>query len=228
MRAVVTCAVMAVLVAVTMAVHVGATSSVTLIVRLYNTSGIPTPELLAGRNAAESILRDTGMDVRFRQCGRLVSPEDPADPCDDLLKPSEVVVRVIDAPPFTANLLPEAYGVSYVVRETNHGWLATVFSDRIDRAATRAGVESGTLLGRVMAHEVGHLLLGTGYHGDAGVMRADWPDSLLNREADEWRFSRLEAARMQRVLASIVRRPSGNTAALDPLLTDSIPHSTAF
>src|SRR3979409_1450541 len=125
MKAVVTCAAMAVIVAMTMAIRVGAGSSVTLTVRLYNTSGIPIPQLLAGRHTAESILRDTGLDVRFRQCGRV------PDPCDTPLTPSEVVVRVIDAPPLNPTLHPDVYGVSYVVRETNHGWLATVFSDRI-------------------------------------------------------------------------------------------------
>jgi hypothetical protein len=89
-------------------------------------------------------------------------------------------------------------------------------------------MEPGTLLGRVMAHEVGHLLLGTGYHGEAGVMRAEWPDAQLNRDGDHWRFSMLEAASMQRVLASIVRESFGNAAALDPLPTDSIPDSIAF
>ena len=228
MRAVVTLTVMAALVAMTMAARVRANSSVTLTIRLYNTSGIPTPQLLAARGSAESIFRSTGLDVRFRPCGRAVSPEEPVDPCDELLKPSEVVVRVIDAPPFTATPHLEPYGISYVVKETNHGWLATVFSDRIGRAATRAGVEPGPLLGRVMAHEVGHLLLGSGYHGEAGVMRAEWPDAQLNRESGWWRFSMREAARMQRVLASIMRHRFENDAALAPLPTDSIPHSTAF
>jgi hypothetical protein len=80
----------------------------------------------------------------------------------------------------------------------------------------------------VIAHEVGHLLLGSGYHADAGVMRAEWPDALLHREGDEWRFSMLEAARMQRALASIVRDPSGYAAAVDPLPTDSHPRSIVF
>jgi hypothetical protein len=219
---------LAVLVAMATPVRVSGDSAATLTVRLYNTSGVPTPQLLAARRAAESILRDTGMKVTFRHCGRLVISADPVDPCDDSLKPSEVVVRVLDAPPFAATLQREAYGVSYVVRETNHGWLATVFSDRIARAAKRVGVDTGTLLGRVITHEVGHLLLGNGYHGETGVMRAEWPDALLNRDGGEWSFSMLEAAIMQRVLASIVRHPFENEAALDPLLTDSIPHSIPF
>jgi hypothetical protein len=203
MRAVATCAVVAGLMAMTPSAGVRADSPVALTVRVYNTSGIPAPELVAARHVAESILGDVGLNVVFRHCGRRVSPEAPLDSCNESLRPSEVVVRVINAPAFSTSLHSDAYGLTYVVRETNRGWLATVFSDRIDHAAARVGVEPGTLLGRVMAHEVGHLLLGTHYHGQTGLMLAEWPDALLTRTAEAWRFSMLEAARMQRVLASI-------------------------
>ena len=83
----------------------------------------------------------------FRHCGPAVVPDRAADACHESLTPSEVVVRVINAPAFNATLHPDAYGVTYVVRETNRGWLATVFSDRIGRAADAVGVEPGTLLG---------------------------------------------------------------------------------
>ncbi len=191
-------AVVAVLMALALSIGVRAESvTPVLTVRLYNTSGIPLPELMAARGAAESILRDTGLDVVFRHCGSSVAPGDVVDTCNERLKPSEVVVRVINAPSFGTSLKPETYGVAYVVQATSRGWLATVFSDRIAQAATRAAVESGVLLGRVMAHEIGHLLLGQGYHGTAGVMRAEWPDALLTHAGEEWRFSSLEASRMQ-------------------------------
>ena len=199
MRAIAACAVLG-LVAMIVAVSVDAASPATLTVRLYNSSGVATPELLAARRSAEIILRGTGLNVIVRQCGRH-SPADGTAPCDEPLTPSEVVVRVINAPAFNLTLHPDAYGVTYVVRETNRGWLATVFSDRIGQAAERVGVESGTLLGLVISHEVGHLLLGSGYHGDAGLMRAEWPDALLTRAAD-WKFSMVEAARIHRVLES--------------------------
>ena len=203
MRAIAPRALIAGLMAVMLSGGVRAESPVALTVRLYNTAGIPTPELIAARTAAESILRDIWPGVAFRHCGRAVSPDTPLDPCDDSLKPSEVVVRVINAPAFNVTLHPGAYGVTYVVRETNRGWLATVFPDRIDQAASRVGVDRGTLLGLVMAHEVGHLLLGSRYHGDAGLMVAEWPDALLARKSEQWRFSTFEAAAMRRVLASI-------------------------
>jgi hypothetical protein len=191
------------LMAVVAGARPSAESRVSLTVRLYNASGVSADQMQVARRVAEPILGDTGLDVIFRECGRPDSVEGPGDPCDDPLKASEVVVRIIRAPLFNTTLHPQAYGVTYVVEETNHGWLATVFSDRIAGAAARAGVQSGTLLGRVMAHEVGHLLLGSGYHGDAGVMRAEWPDALLHdREVEDWRFSRREAVTMLRAVAT--------------------------
>jgi hypothetical protein len=67
-----------------------------------------------------------------------------------------------------------------------------VFGPNCPSGDARRG-RSRTLLGRVIGHEVGHLPLGTGYHGQAGVMRADWPDALLNIEREEWHFSMIES-----------------------------------
>ena len=203
MRATALSAVIAGLMAMTLSASVRAESPVALTVRLYNTAGIPTSELVAAHAAAESILHEIWPDVAFRHCGRQVSPQVPLDRCDDSLKTSEVVVRLINAPAFNATLHPDAYGVTYVVRETNRGWLATVFTDRIGQATARAGVDRGMVLGFVLAHEVGHLLLGSGYHGHTGLMVAEWPDALLARTGDRWRFSVVEAATMRRVLQSM-------------------------
>ena len=177
-----------------------AESPVTLTVRLYNTSGIPSDQLAAARDAADAILRDTGINVTFRLCGQRAGG---TDSCDESLKRSEVVVRVIDAPTFNVTLHAAAYGVTYIVKETNRGWLATVFSDRVRAAAEHVGVDAGIVLGRVMAHEVGHLLLGIDYHGANGVMRAEWSDDTLHHDADDWRFSMVEAQQMQRIVASL-------------------------
>ena len=174
-----------------------ADSPLTLTVRLYNSAHIPAATLVAARRTAESMFEDTGLRVIFRSCGSRSAVADPIDPCSEPLKPAEFVVRVVDAPFFNPALHPEAFGVAYVVRETNRGWLATVFADRIRGASAGLGVEDGTLLGLVTAHEIGHLLLGVGYHGEAGVMRADWQGQLVSGAREQWHFSRLEAAAMR-------------------------------
>ena len=177
----------------------GAETPVALTVRVYNASGIAGEELIAGSRAAGGILRDAGLTVNVRHCGAAGFPGVPEDTCQQPLTSSEIVVRIVNAPAFDATLHPDAYGVTYIRRATNRGQLATVFSDRIGHAAERGGIDRGTLLGLVMAHEIGHLLLGVAYHGEAGLMRAEWPDGLLARAVD-WKFSTVEAARMHRAL----------------------------
>lgn len=175
-----------------------AESPLRLTVRIYNSAGVSPGVVASAQVTARPILADTGLDVAFRFCGTRAG-DDPVDPCDDPLNASEVVVRLIDGPLMSTTVDRNAFGVSYVDRDTDTGWLATVFADRIAPAAARAGIEHGTLMGLVVAHEVGHLLLGQRYHGDSGVMRAEWPDSVLAAAAPRtWRFSVAETAAIQR------------------------------
>jgi len=86
-----------------------------------------------------------------------------------------------------------ALGFSYISAETTN-WLATVFIDHIDAIATRCRIEPGILLGRTVAHEVGHLLLGTNEHPPHGLMRAHWADTSLTRNVPaDFLFSRGDA-----------------------------------
>jgi hypothetical protein len=55
-----------------------------------------------------------------------------------------------------------------------------------------------TLLGRAIAHEIGHLLLGSAEHPRLGLMRALWShDELRGRKPAHWGFSAREAAQMR-------------------------------
>jgi hypothetical protein len=195
MNAISRCAATTLLAALAIGARVSAEPRVALTVRLYNTSGIPASSLLAARDVIEATFQDSGLDLIVRQCG--MGSQDSADSCSESLKPLEMVVRIIDAPVLDQTLHPDACGMAYVIKETDRGWLATAYSDRIAGAAVRVGVDAGTLLGLVVSHELGHLLLGSGYHGWSGVMRADWSEELLNGSREPWRFSALEAARMR-------------------------------
>ena len=76
-----------------------------------------------------------------------------------------------------------------------------MYADRINVLASRTGVNAATLLGRAVAHEIGHLLLGTARHSAAGLMRARWSDRELGREvAADWTFSPADVARIGRGL----------------------------
>jgi hypothetical protein len=70
--------------------------------------------------------------------------------------------------------------------------------DRSAQAARTAGCPVADVLAHVMAHEVGHLLLGPGGHGEKGIMRATWSRvELKGTQNGSLRFTVAEVATMQ-------------------------------
>jgi hypothetical protein len=72
------------------------------------------------------------------------------------------------------------------------GVRVNVFYDRVQKvmdrhyaAASLARAQSGrwAILGHVLAHEIGHVLLGTDRHSPGGLMRAAWDHKYLDRMA---------------------------------------------
>ena len=107
--------------------------------------------------------------------------------CDDAPGPRGMIVRVVGAPESAA---PGMLGCSVVDVQQGAGTLATLYADRIESLANRTRVDPGTLLGRAVAHEIGHLLLGTSSHSRAGLMRAGWSDREIQRDVTaDWTWS---------------------------------------
>jgi hypothetical protein len=173
-------------------------------IRLYNTFGLTRHATAEARSVAHAVLMAAGIDARWRECR---TPRyESSDPCNNVLSQDEVVVRVVRSP---AGLDPSpALGDSFVDAGTGIGVLATVFADRVLAAGARTGANAIVLLGRAVAHEVGHLLIGTPTHSTRGLMRAQWSDEELRSNRDrDWVFSRNQALRMQnRLVLRAARR----------------------
>jgi hypothetical protein len=76
---------------------------------------------------------------------------------------------------------------------------ASVFWHQIESFAVAARIPSATLLGDVIAHEIGHLLLGSGAHAASGIMKANWrgPESVLVAQG-RMLFDKSDAIRLRR------------------------------
>ena len=60
------------------------------------------------------------------------------------------------------------------VPEEGMGRIAYAIYDRVRVTAARAAMNEDDLLGFVMAHEIGHLMLPRGAHAETGLMRGRW------------------------------------------------------
>ena len=192
-----------------------------LVIRIYNVFGVPRHEVASAGRQAERIFRDAGVEVVLRECRTSHGPSAMSvDRCSEVLQATEVVVRIIAVPHSGTNSV-RAFGYSLVDMEKGAGTLSTVFADRITAVAARLQIDRATLLGRTLAHEVGHLLLGTNVHATDGLMRGDWPNQILRADsARDWRFTRPEVDHIATALRNRVTPKTAVLASLVPARPD--------
>jgi hypothetical protein len=162
-------------------------SPVTLVVRVYDGAGLASRDLNEATRVATDILRAGGVDVRWKSCPRTAAGPDRSD-CRRPLTANEAVLRLIPAAR-SMTREPAALGFTLLDAGGRRAVLSTVFMDRVADVARRARVDEPQLTGRAMAHELGHLLLGTSGHAPTGLMRAFWSDDTLRSRTDtDWRL----------------------------------------
>lgn len=112
-----------------------------------------------------------------------------------------VTVILAGPAPLKAIKNPAALAAA-LTSDTGCGRLVYVLWPRIEAFARAQRVQVAKVLGRVIAHEVGHLLLGHNAHSEAGIMRADWNGAEFDSVDKFAVFSRLESAHIHARLAS--------------------------
>ena len=101
-------------------------------------------------------------------------------------------------------------GEAIVRGDAGPNTIATVYAAAIAERSRRDGTPLATLIGRVSAHEIGHLLLGANNHSLHGLMRPKW--DVTRAGADDWLFSRVDADTIRHNLA--VRAATRSAAAI--------------
>ena len=188
------------------AVTAAAETSVT--VRVYDGGATDAATRIAAIETATAIVADAGISVRWLDC-----TPGPAGQrrCEPTRGTRDLILRIMPAEPSGSLTTEHALesrvdgnrlilGFAVIEPATGAGALATIFMNRIVALGQRARVASGPLLGRAIAHEVGHLLLGHGRHSASGLMRAVWTDAeLAAGHSDDWRFSALDREQLRRL-----------------------------
>ena len=180
-----------------------------LTIRLYNYAGIDERILERSRRVTGRVFDGIGFETAWLDCP--VSPEG--------ISANRACAERPPADHVVLNLLPRemsrkygfrrgVFGFALPTAEGKPGNHVSLFFERVLDLAYHGGVgtslEHGQaiILGHMMAHEVGHLLLGPESHGSRGVMSFPWGKRTLTRmERGLVRFTDAEAQRMQEELA---------------------------
>ncbi len=155
-------------------------------VRVYRSTHLRGDALRLALQVAEATFAAAGIEVVWTVCepGECLTP--PAS--------TERLVRLVRLPHGQRHAL-RCLGDALIDPQRQSGRLATVYVDQVLDLARRLDIDHGTLLGHTIAHEIGHLLLGSITHGASGLMREVWSrQALQGGRGDHWALLPFEAA----------------------------------
>jgi hypothetical protein len=174
-----------------------------VVVRVYDAARLGAT--VSGRvmAMAEGILRTAFFQVRWMPCTRDAAVRAACRVPLGRDRARELVMRVVPmAPRATAD--DGRLGDAMVAPSGPTGVLGTVYVDRVTALAVAAGTDRVVLLGRALAHEIGHLMLGSGNHAPDGLMRAVWTAGEVRRDRlADWRFAESDVRRMHQARGAV-------------------------
>jgi hypothetical protein len=163
-------------------------------VAVCNLDGVREPIIAKAKAETELVFRSAGVTIEWGDCDTFPTP-------DSLKREPWFFVRLrTGKPPRTVGPASlDVMGKAFV-EEHGGGYMADAYFQAIQDTSEQHHGESGVLLGFVMAHELGHLLLGPGHTPD-GVMQAAWGQKQMDALGQRWlKFTEDSAARIRRAL----------------------------
>lgn len=186
-------------------------------VRVYDNTQLPLDQLTAALDGAGDVLASIGLAVQWHGCStaaRVASEPRPALEqapwCGEPLAINELALRVVHAATPLEYRGQLSLGDSLIDQRLRIGVLATIYLERVEWLAQAADVPVTPLLARAIAHEIGHLLLGSPHHATSGLMRPVWRrEDLQHEQPDDWTFTAADAnaIRARRRDADVIALP---------------------
>jgi hypothetical protein len=155
---------------------------------------------MAALSDVNLVFSGTGVVVAPTLC----SGNKPPAVCNQALDPLSVALRIVAKPGHG----PHEDALGYAT-----GQYITVAYSGVEELANDSGVIVYRILGCVVAHELGHVLLGPDSHSATGIMKARYTGTELRRLRDSWLWflpSQIAGIRAY-VLSHQVRSPGVGT-----------------
>lgn len=167
-------------------------------IRVYNYAGVSEDVLQKAEDVTTDIFQKAGVDFVWFTCARNGKFSDKAS-CPDAMDTTDLILNIV--PHSMSKGLRrkdevEGLAVDGPDNFSGHAW---VFFDRAKEVAAKHLLNLANVLGNLMAHELGHLLLGSSSHSKIGLMRAGWSrEEFIAANRGELSFSVSERERIQK------------------------------
>ena len=176
----------------------GNSSTVSVMVGIFNDAATPLPVVEFAEQEASRIFTAAGLQITWVDCAARRESVASAN-CLASQGPTHLNLRILA---YGKKMKGDSFGVAFLAADGTGAYI-DVFYDAIEKLHHESGTTPGRLLGHVMAHEIGHLLLGSHAHSNSGIMCPFWSQrELRSLEMGTMWFTRDQARTMKSRLSS--------------------------
>ena len=179
-----------------------AAPGVQMTIRVYDYVRLSAAEYEPARRHADRIFACAGIDTRWLKCA--LTPSEMSDPgCKKAITPTDLVLRILpEDMAARVRVSGKVFGYAVPSGDDGFGTVASIFHHRVAELIAEKRQRAGgrlyshaVVLGHILAHELGHLMLGRNSHSRSGIMAFPWePKQLEGCLNGGLLFSKSEAA----------------------------------
>jgi len=172
-----------------------------------DSAGVPIQALTAAERGASSIFQRIGLRMEWLDCSA-AHVTDQKDREWDITwhrprDPADVILEVL--PPLRSrDGVQETAGIARQPGDGSPGVSAGVFYRRAHDLARLGDASEAQILACLLAHELGHLLLGPGAHASSGIMQPEW--SRADWRAAAWGRLAFDRSQEERIRSAVLAR----------------------
>jgi len=189
-------------------------SPLSISVRVYNYADVAGGILAKARSEAARVFQRSGIETQWVQCAVPGRELETNPNCKRRPGATDIQIRIL--PRKMAQKLMKhhrEFGLAFTAPGSGFGSNASIFYHRVEELSERRHTSKPLLLGHLIVHELGHLLLGSKSHSRSGIMHVPWDRTQVERASlGTLLFTEKQAARMRAQVAGRVAAVLGTAA----------------
>lgn len=185
-----------------------------IVIWVYNYAGIPNGTMARAEREVQKIFGPAAVHFEWVKCPTSAAEIKVHPVCQERMSNLELGLTILSTARGVADAYVDKYfGISEVYNDGTFGHYAWVFADRVKYRAQLEQISESQLLGCVICHEFGHVLLQSSTHSRSGIMRVCWDRNDLKYITwDRLTFTHEEVDRIHAEALARLRSPTGRPA----------------
>lgn len=137
-------------------------------INIFNDANVSDSSLATAKREASRVFAAAHVEIRWIDCTITAILSNSS--CHDPHGAKHLNLRIV---PAGKKQNEDIFGIAFLGAD-GAGIYSDVFYDAVEKLRIERPINIGRLLGNVMAHEIGHLLIGSDAHSAWGLMCAKW------------------------------------------------------